>query len=196
MPTDDIAKIAGLIFASFGGGAVIVIGLASWLGSLWANRVLQGEQAKFDIQLEALRHEFGITKSAYEHHLDLILDYYATFYKHYRLCQRTACVDVYRKLPDGEMADTKNEFLKTLDGFLSDWAAQEGRIRLLLPVKLLSIHEEAVTRFNEFKRAVQEFSTAESFPRKKENAFHGVHEVKSKFEAGLREFLRTEKLLK
>jgi hypothetical protein len=31
-------------------------------------------------------------------------------------------------------------------------------------------HEEAITAFNEFKRAVQGFSSAEPFPRKKEHA--------------------------
>src|SRR3989344_984075 len=90
MATDDILKIVALILASCGGGAVVVVGLASWLGNLWAGRILQTERGRLDTQLEALRHELGITKSAYEHHLDLILDYYATFYRHYRLCQRTA----------------------------------------------------------------------------------------------------------
>ena len=114
----------------------------------------------------------------------------------YRLCQRTAHADAHRELPDGEIIYTKDEFIEALGGFLSDWAAQEGRIRLLLPTKLLSVHEEAVARFNEFKRAVHEFSPAEPVPRKKEEAFRGVEEVKSKLEAGLREFLRTESLLK
>jgi len=196
MATDDILKIVALILASFGGGAVVVVGLASWLGNLWAGRILQTERGRLDTQLEALRHELGITKSAYEHHLDLILDYYATFYRHYRLCQRTARADAHRELPDGEIVHTKDEFIKALGAFLKDWAAQEGRIRLLLPAKLLTIHEEAVAKFNEFKRAVHEFTPAEPIPRKKEEAFRGVEEVKSKLETGLREFLRTESLLK
>ncbi len=196
MTIHDVLKIAVLILASFGSGAVIVIGLASWLGNLWASRILQSEKANLDIKLEALRHELGITKSAYEHHLDLILDYHATFYRHYRLCQRTAHADGYKKLPSGEITYTKDEFMGVLGKFLSDWTAQEGRIRLLLPAKLLSVHEEAVAKFNEFKNAVDTFSPEEPFPRKKEEAFRGVEEVKLKLEAGLREFLRTESLLK
>jgi hypothetical protein len=54
-------------------------GYLHWLGNLWARRILQSEKGVFDARLEALRHEFGITRSTYEHHLDLILDYYATF---------------------------------------------------------------------------------------------------------------------
>ena len=194
--SDDILKLVSLILASFGSGAIIVIGLSSWLGNLWASRILQGERSKFEIQLEAIRHELGITRSAYEHHLDLILDYYATFYRHYRMCQRTAYADAHKELPDGDIKYTKDEFVDALGGFLADWASQEGSIRLLLPAKLLAIHEEAIGKFNEFKKAVFEFTSAESFPRKKELAFEGIEEVKNKLESGLRNFLRTESLLK
>jgi len=196
MTVYDILKISGLIITSFGGGAVIVIGLASWLGNLWAKRILQGEQAKIDLKIESIRHEFGITKSSYEHHLDLILDYYASFYSHYRHCQRTAHADAHRQLPDGEIKYTKEEFFETLGEFLSDWADKEGRIRLLLPAKLLKVHEEAVGKFNEFKRAVYDFTPAEPIPREKAKVFEEIDDIKSRLEDGLREFLRTESLLK
>ena len=171
MAVDDILKISALIISAFGGGAIIVIGLASWLSNLWAKRILQVEKAKIDTQIESIRHEFGIARSSYEQHLDLILDYYASFYSHYRRCQRTAHADAHRELPDGEIKHTKEEFFETLGEFLSDWADKEGRIRLLLPAKLLEVHEEAVTKFNEFKRAVYDFTPAEPIPRKKENVF-------------------------
>ena len=84
----------------------------------------------------------------------MILDYYATFYRHYRMCQRTAHADAHRELPDGKMILAKDEFIAALGSFLSDWAAQEGRIRLLLPAKLLAIHEEAVGLARESRRGV------------------------------------------
>ncbi|MBN1842722.1 MAG: hypothetical protein JW883_10635 [Deltaproteobacteria bacterium] len=52
MTVDDILKIGVLIISSFGGGAIIVIGLSSWLGNLWAKRILQVEKAKIDTQIE------------------------------------------------------------------------------------------------------------------------------------------------
>ena len=196
MSTEDLLKIAALVVASFGGGAVIVVGLATWLGSLWASRILQREKAALDTSLEAIRHELGITKSAYEHHLDLILQYYATFYRHYRLCQRTAFADAHRQLPDGPVVYSKDEFVEALGSFLADWAAQEGQIRLLLPSKLLKLHEEAVAKFNEFKRAVNAFTPADPMPRKKELVFREIESIKVQLESGLRDFLRTESLLK
>ena len=196
MTFEEILKIFGLIIASFGGGALIVVSLASWLGNLWSKRILQNEQAQIDAQLESIRHELGITRSSYEHHLDLILDYYANFFSHYRRCQRTAYADAHKQLPDGEIIHTREEFLEKLGEFLSEWADKEGRIRLLLPSKLLEVHEEAITKFNDFKRAVYDFTPAEPKPRKKELLFKDIDDIKTRLENGLREFLRTESLLK
>jgi hypothetical protein len=196
MTFEDILKTSALIISTFGGGAVIVIGLSTWLGNLWAKRILQSEQAKLDTRIESLRHEFGITKSSYEHHLSLILDYYAVFYSHYRRCQRAASADAHRELPNGEIKHTKDEFFETLGEFISEWVDKEGRIRLLLPSKILKIHEEAIVKFNEFKRSVYDFTPAEPSPRKKELLFKEIDDIKNRIENALREFLRTENLLK
>ena len=196
MSVEEILSIGGVMVVSLGGSAFVIVALASWLGNIWAKRILQVENALLDAKLENLRHELGIIKSSYEHHLDLILDYYALFYKHYRLCHRTAHADAHRQLPDGDLKFTKDVFLDSLGDFLFDWAEKEGRIRLLLPSDLLEIHGEAVTKFNEFKRAIDEFTTAEHSPRKKELIFQEIDDIKYRLESGLRKFLRTESLLK
>jgi hypothetical protein len=196
MTYEEIFTIISLIIASFGGGVVIIIVLSSWLGKLWMGRILQEEKASFTEQLENIRHELSITKSSYEHHIDLILDYYALFYKHYLMCSRAANADAYRPLPDGEMIHSREEYLDNLEGILKSWQAYHGRLRLLLPAKLLSIHEEAIGKLNEFRDAVYSFTSAEPEPRKKAVVFKELDEIKSRLEAGLRDFLRTEHLLK
>jgi len=196
MTYEDIFKISTLVITSFGGGAFIVIALSSWLGKLWMGRILQEEKAAIETQLSNIRHELSLTKSSYEHHLDLILDYYALFYKHYLKCRRAAIADAYRQLPDGEMTHTREEYLDSLDEILKDWQVYDGRVRLLLPAKLLSIHEEAIVKFNEFRDAVYSFTSAEPEPRKKVVVFNELDEIKNKLETGLRDFLRTESLLK
>ena len=196
MTIQDALTIIAAVTLSFGGGAVIVIALSSWLGDLWAKRILQQEYALLQGQLEELKHELGLAKSSYEHYLDLLLKYYKVFYHHYRMCQRTASADTHRKLPTGEITHTKDEFLGALDDFLSDWAAQEGAIRLLLPAKVLDIHSEAIDCFNNFKTAVDNFRGTDESRKAKEDAFLIIEDVKSRMEHALREFLRTEKLLK
>ena len=65
MTIEDALTLVGAVTVSFGGGAVIVIGLSAYLGDLWAKRILHSEQ-----------HEFSLAKSSYDHYLDLILEYY------------------------------------------------------------------------------------------------------------------------
>src|SRR5450759_2361326 len=132
MATEDAFMVIGVVLASFGGGAVIVIGLSSWLGNVWAKRILQTESASLQARLDKLSHELSLAKSSYDKRLDPILEYYALFYRHYRLCQRTTSADAHRKLPDGEVTYTMDAFLAAIDQFVVDWAAQEGPIRLLL----------------------------------------------------------------
>ena len=196
MKYEDLFKIIALVLTSFGGGALIVVALSSWLGKLWMGRILQVEKAAIEKQLEGIRHELGLSRSSYEHHLDLILDYYALFYKHYQKCRRAAYADAHRQLPDGETVPTKDEYLDSLSKILQDWDNYYGRVRLLLPAKLLAIHEEAIHKFNEFRDAVYSFSSAEPEPRRKKIAFEELNEIKNRLEEGLREFLRTESLLK
>ena len=179
-----------------GGVAGIVVGVSKWLGDFWAQKLLQKHSATLQADLEKLRHDFSLAKASYDHRLGLILDYYALFYRHYRLCQRTTSADAHRRLPDGPIVRTKDVFLEAIDQFIVDWSAQEGRIRLLLPGPLLELHEEAVERFNKFKQAVDEFRTEDDeSQRSKEKAFEAIEDLKKRYETGLRTFLRTEKLL-
>jgi len=47
-----IFDVAGAIIVSVGGSGLIIVGLSSWLGKIWANRILQDEKSKHDNELE------------------------------------------------------------------------------------------------------------------------------------------------
>ncbi len=55
MTYEDIIKISTTILLSLGGGGVIVFALSSWLGKIWANRIMDKDRAKFEQELAALR---------------------------------------------------------------------------------------------------------------------------------------------
>jgi hypothetical protein len=57
MTFEDVAKIVLTVIASLGGGGAIVVALSSWLGKVWANRLMAAEQAKHSQDLEKLRAE-------------------------------------------------------------------------------------------------------------------------------------------
>lgn len=196
MTLQEFLSWIGAAVVAIGGVGAIVVAVTKWLGDFWAQELLQKHSAVLEADLEKVRHDLSLAKASYDHRLGLILDYYAFFYRHYRLCQRTASADAHRQLPDGPVVYTKDAFLNTVDQFIVDWSNQEGRIRLLLPTPLLALHEEAVECFNKFKQAVDKFSIEDyEAQRRKEKAFEAVEDLKKRFESGLRSFLRTEKLL-
>lgn len=192
--SDALTLIAG-VAASFGIGAAIVVALAKYLGDLWAKRALQNEAAKLQEKLEELRHDLSLTRSSYENHVNLILNYFDMFYRHYRLCQRAASADAFRQ-PDGEIRHTKEEYLENLDSFMAEWAQHEGKIRLILPEGTLALHERSVDCFNRFTKAVKAFRGDDETRDAKKDAFVEIERVKADLEGTLRQFLRTEKLFK
>lgn len=55
MTTDNSWAVVLQIIASLGGGGLIVAGLSSWLGKLWADRLMARERADHEAQLARLR---------------------------------------------------------------------------------------------------------------------------------------------
>lgn len=180
---------------AFGGWAVVVAAMTHYLADIFAKRALQREASRFSEKLADLGHELKLRESSYTKHLDLLLDYYATFYRHYRLCQNATNQDAH-EFPDGSIIKTKDIFFEQLDHYLSESKAQEGKARLVLPAHLLDLHDESISAFNEFKDAMKRAKYDEVFQESKRQAFAKVHSTKERMEAGLREFLRTEHLLK
>jgi len=55
--TRESIDLATAILTSLGGGSLIVLSISSWLGKVWAERVLAGEKHKFTSELEQIRAE-------------------------------------------------------------------------------------------------------------------------------------------
>ncbi len=54
MNWDESFKLASSMLASIGGGAFIIIALSSWLGKVWANRILEADKLKYQSALEVV----------------------------------------------------------------------------------------------------------------------------------------------
>lgn len=190
----ELSSVLLQMLAAFGGWTVVVAGLVYYLGDLHAKRTLQREASKLSEQVTALGHELSLRKSSYERHLDLILEYYSNFYRHYRACQAAAEKDVV-ELPDGIRVSMKDRFFEELEDYLVRSAASEGQLRLILPKRALAIHSETIRVFNEFKRVMDRKLYDDEFHSRKTAAFSELHLLKEQLEATLRDFLRTEHLL-
>ena len=55
MTFKDVLEIAAAVLLSLGGGGAIVLGLSSWLGKLWADRIMQKDRQTHELELARLR---------------------------------------------------------------------------------------------------------------------------------------------
>jgi hypothetical protein len=62
MTIDEIFKIAAAVIASVGGSALILAAFSSWLGGVWAKRMLHNERAKHSEVLEGIKKELDLLK--------------------------------------------------------------------------------------------------------------------------------------
>jgi|GEM_PF-1053658 len=196
MPTPSDSLFASIltVLGAFGGWAAVVAVFVHYLADLHAKRTLQREASNLNQRLADLAHELKLRESAYTKHLELLIKYYESFYRHYRICQHATNQDAY-KFPDGSVQDTKNIFWENLDAYISELGALEGSARLLLPASLLEIHEESISAFNQFKNAMKRDAYDEKYHEEKRKAFTRIESVKLRMEAGLRNFLRTEQMV-
>lgn len=55
MSLPDVLGISATIIGALGGGAGIIFGMSSWLGKVWAARLMENEKAKFSKDLELIK---------------------------------------------------------------------------------------------------------------------------------------------
>lgn len=78
---EELVKISVTVLLSLGGSGAIIIGLASWLGNIWAKTILQNEKNEHDKALEKLRadlkqkveEELEQLKATHQSEMDLLL---------------------------------------------------------------------------------------------------------------------------
>lgn len=169
--------------------------LAGFLRLVAVPALIERLKAALTRELESFRQELGLARVTFHRHLDLLLGYHNRLHQHYRLCQRAANYDRTVHPERGEV-NTKQQYLERLDAFKSEWDADEGKIRLLLPQAILECHLTLLDKLNTFTDAVMDYSEEDDTSKAAvEAAFHPVHDALMTLEAGLRKYLRTEKLL-
>jgi hypothetical protein len=67
MNAEDYWNIAAAVLTSLGGGAIIVAAFSSWLGKVWANRILEKDRAKYQTEIELLKSD--LDKKIHEHNV-------------------------------------------------------------------------------------------------------------------------------
>jgi len=66
MPWDTVFKISTAILTSVGGASIIILGLSSWLGKVWANRILEKDRLKYNSELEKIKSNLEIESQKHQ----------------------------------------------------------------------------------------------------------------------------------
>ena len=57
MSISEIFQVSGAILGSVGGAAAIIFGFSTWLGKVWANRILEKDKLKYSTELEKIKNK-------------------------------------------------------------------------------------------------------------------------------------------
>ncbi|MDN3489504.1 hypothetical protein [Pseudoalteromonas sp. APC 3694] len=66
MELKELLEIAGVTLGALGGGAAIIFGFSSWLGKIWAYRLMEKEKAEHYRELESLRNKLTQDTESYK----------------------------------------------------------------------------------------------------------------------------------
>ena len=73
MSLSSVIEIAAAILASLGGAGLIIVSCASWLGKVWANRILESDRRKYSEELERVRSELEASRRMLQAELDQVI---------------------------------------------------------------------------------------------------------------------------
>lgn len=138
MTWEDILKIVAGVLASIGGGGAIVFGLSSWLGKVWADRLLEKERASYAKDLEKARADYAREIEQLRSQLTLSnekelnnIKQELEILKHTRIQEHQDKLAIYRMVADifAKLFSTLDE-LKSNELLPSDLSAEFNRERM------------------------------------------------------------------
>ena len=72
MNVTDVLKVAIAVIGSLGGGGVLVLALSSYLGKIWATRILESDRAKYQQLNTELQHNLDVATRRLQIELDTV----------------------------------------------------------------------------------------------------------------------------
>lgn len=139
----SLLEVAATILAGLGGAGIIVLACASWLGKVWANRILEVDRLKYGRELERLRNDHEAACRVLQGTLDKAIHVHQVqFETEFRVLS-----DIWAKL--SALRTAMGELRPTMDVVDPDEGPKERFIRR---------HRKFGEAFNAFIRAVDDQS--------------------------------------
>ncbi|WP_157091339.1 hypothetical protein [Paenibacillus antarcticus] len=99
----DILKVITGIITSIGGVSLVIIGLSSWLGKIWANRILEKDRLNYNEKLEKIKSEYLTDLEEKKGEIDKAKTLFSRYSEH----QFSLYTELYRSLYDLKIAADK-----------------------------------------------------------------------------------------
>lgn len=80
MDWTQVFQLISALLASVGGAGAIIIAVSSWLGKVWANRLMEKDRAQHSKELEALKNQYSKELEEYRTRLGLIVGQLQRYY--------------------------------------------------------------------------------------------------------------------
>lgn len=123
MTDKDIVTICISVVTGLGGSAVLIWALSSWLGKVWANRILQKDKLKYTTELEVVKTELGRASQEYlikfsslqAERAHIIRDLYKKLMTAQR--QMNSVLKPFQQAGEPELEDKIKTFVDSFNGF-------------------------------------------------------------------------------
>ena len=146
MTLEEIVKIATAILLSLGGGGAIIFAFSSWLGKVWADRIMAKERANFEREITALKASLEKTNAESVEKLKTDLE----IFRDTQLKAHTDKIAIYRMAIDiivkflvnmdrtqQHQENNKDVYLAFLEGRLRAY----GYLSMLAPQNVMSAYD-------------------------------------------------------
>lgn len=208
MEWNMIFKILGSVLFSVGGAGVIFWALSSWFGKVWANRILEGDRAKYNREIEGVKKDFNKELAYYKNQLELarttLSRYSESQFNLYNklwtsLCDLKIAGDkLWEKVDLDSLLDFSNQLRKTREYVMKgSLLIEDGHYDQLIALldkfgdyefgkkKLIEIRRENASA-NVYSQAIAEYTIAEDNKIQKQNYDSLLSRINSSFKKQLR----------
>ena len=135
MNWEDVFKIITALLASVGIAGGVIFALSSWLGKVWARRILDREKNLLDKELEATKRELDVFKDTYlQNHNDKLNVYRAVIDIVAKL------LATFDSLQSGKLSPEEAE--KAFDSFNERRIQAYGYLAMLAPQSVMDAQDE------------------------------------------------------
>ncbi|MGG1638734.1 hypothetical protein [Paenibacillus sp. NRS-1760] len=137
MTFQEVLNTITAVITSIGGASLVIVGISSWLGKVWANRILEKDRLRYTKTLEEIR--LGYSKDLEEKKAEL--EKSNTLFFRYSEHQFNLYTDLYRSLYDLKVAA---DYLWEIAEFnrLRDFSEQLNNTMTIVNKSILLIEDD------------------------------------------------------